>query len=83
MGDPSSRKTSSQIFPVASPLCLGLLLCLLGGLCPWMEGPPHPGGPPLRPFPSPPAQTLFLNKMPVLILDPLILTLPASYFYIR
>ena len=24
-----------------------LLLCLLGGPCPWREGPPHPGGPPL------------------------------------
>ena len=28
---------------VASPLGL-FLLCLLGGHCPWMEGPPHPGG---------------------------------------
>ena len=36
--------------PVASPLCPGLLFCLLGGHCPWMEGPPHPGGPPPRPF---------------------------------
>lgn len=82
MGDPSSRKTSSQIFPVASPLCLGLLLCLLGGLCPWMEGPLFQeallSDPSLTHLHRP-----FLNKMPVLILDPLILTLPASYFYIR
>lgn len=39
--------------PMASPLCLCLILCLLGGRCPWMEGPPHPGGAPLRPFPWP------------------------------
>ena len=38
---------------VASPLGL-FLLCLLGGHCPWMEGPPHPGGPgPCRTAPKP------------------------------
>jgi len=37
---------------VASAVCLGLRFCLLGGHCPWREGPPHPGGPPLRPLTS-------------------------------
>ena len=39
---PSSR--FCILLHVASPLGL-FLLCLLGGHSPWMEGPPHPGGP--------------------------------------
>ena len=35
----------------ASVFMWRLLFCFLGGHCPWREGPPHPGGPPLRPFP--------------------------------
>jgi len=38
-GTPSSRRTSSQTLPVASPVCLCLLFSLLGGHGPWMEGP--------------------------------------------
>ena len=37
-GPPSSRRTSSQTLPMASPLYLGLLLCLLGGHGPCREG---------------------------------------------
>ena len=54
LGDPGGPGLVAASLPsrlhlhVASPLCL--LLCLLGHY-PWMEGPPHPGGPPLRPFP--------------------------------
>ena len=54
LGDPGGPGLVAASLPsrlhlhVASPLCL--LLCLLGHY-PWMEGPPHPGGPPLRTFP--------------------------------
>ena len=56
LGAPGGPGLVAASLPCLPPSSRGfsvcLLLCLLGGHCPWMEGPPHPGGPPLRPFPS-------------------------------
>ena len=57
LGAPGGPGMVAASLPSLPPSSWGLsslydsLLCLLGGHCPWMEGPSHPGGPPLRPFP--------------------------------